>query len=100
MKNMIATMSRKRTTYYQSKRNYCANGLAITPSDMNRSAELGVPISSQQLNPDMFDDGNLSNCCDIDPLYLRGMNVNHLWESSQTSKKKLQQSHKRFKNSL
>lgn len=97
MKKLISQMKR-RTSYYNSSITYCPRGLAITPSQMSRNAEQGIPIASQCLNPDMFDDGNLDNNMDIDPMFLRGMNINDLYEGAIEGRKRLRDAHKKFYN--
>lgn len=75
---------------YASSRNYCPSGLAVTPSEMVRLSEEGIPISSQVLSPENFNDGDMSMQVNLEPIYMRGVTVNDLYEMSRQSKVKLQ----------
>ena len=64
------------------------SGLAITPAEMMDRQEKGIPISSQQLPEDMFEDGDhqLDDQLPIDSV--RGIDVVDVWNLSKDSKQK------------
>lgn len=79
---------------------HCPSGLAVTPSEMVRMSEQGIPISSQVLSPDQFNDGDMSNRIENDPIYTRGVTANDLWENSKRSKSRLKSAHNKFVNNV
>ncbi len=65
----------RRTRAYNVTRTVVQDGLAATPSDMQRSCNMGVPISSQLLSESNFDDGEISQITDVPFLFRRGVDV-------------------------
>lgn len=74
MNSTLRKFSRQ-TRAYNSARTYVQDGLAATPSDMQRSCNMGVPISSQLLSESNFDDGAVSQITDVPFLFRRGVDV-------------------------
>lgn len=62
--------------------------LAVTPSEMNQMRERGIPISSH-LEEKMFYDGDSSPVVIIDPMLMRGVDINDAWNAEQSSKNNL-----------
>lgn len=65
--------------------------LAVTPAQMMSLTEKGIAISTQTLQ---YDEGSLnpSNIVPIDAR--RGVDVNDVWQASETARKKLVNAHK------
>lgn len=70
-------------------------GLAMTPAQIQRATELGLPVSSASLSSDVFFDG-YDGTGDI-PLsvdMMRGVDIVDTWNASHDAKQKLMQAHK------
>lgn len=77
--------------YYREKRNPVKQGLAYTPAMMDKMRVQGIPIQSNNLPEELFDDGDKTNSYDV-PLYRqRGIDVADVWIMEQESKSKLKQ---------
>lgn len=63
------------------------NGLALTPTEMMRLAQKGVPISAQ--NEQNFFDGVDNPTWDVAPEKMRGVDPADLWQLQKTSRKKV-----------
>lgn len=74
---MLSQLNKKacKTRAYNTAPVYVQGNLALTPSDMIRSARLGTPISSQSLSADLFDDGELGPAREVPFLLQRGIDV-------------------------
>lgn len=79
----------RRTRSYSVPRTYVQDGLAATPSDMQRSCNMGVPISSQLLAESNFDDGEVSQITDVPFLFRRGVDVGDIIAYEENCKGKL-----------
>lgn len=66
--------------------------LAVTPSEMNRMRESGIPISSQ-VDPTKFYDGDSSSFVSIDPMLMRGVDILDAWNAEQNAKNRLANAH-------
>lgn len=66
------------------------NNLAYTPAQMQQMVEHGVPVTTHNLNPDLFFDGVPINQGTFDlPLdRLRGVDVADCWQADCSVKKK------------
>lgn len=62
------------------------NGLAVTPSDMHRMVERGIPISPT--NDALFFDGTPNVTFDLPVEDARGVDVNDIWNAQQDSRRK------------
>lgn len=62
--------------------------LSLTPSEMLRAANEGVPIASQ-MNDNNFYDGDSSLEVSLLPEHVRGIDMNDMWNAEQNAKKKL-----------
>lgn len=65
-----------------------ADGLSLTPSQMQQMSEHGIPIASN-MNPDLYDDGDTSLSIHVLPENLRGIDIAALWELDKSSRNKL-----------
>lgn len=63
-------------------------GLAVTPSQMQRMAERGIPVTSQNLEG-MFYDGDTRPSWDVPLDMQRGVDVATLWETRKDIRNKL-----------
>ncbi|WGL30958.1 hypothetical protein [Dipodfec virus UOA04_Rod_582] len=74
---MLSQLTKKarKTRAYNTDVVHVQGNLALTPSDMIRSARLGTPISSQSLSAEMFDDGELGPARQVPFLLQRGIDV-------------------------
>lgn len=63
------------------------NGLSLTPTEMMRMAQKGVPISAQ--NEQNFFDGVDNPPWDVAPEKMRGVDPSDLWQLQKTSRKKV-----------
>lgn len=64
-------------------------GLALSPSDMLRSCNMGVPISAQLLDAANFDDGEVSCIKDVPFLLRRGVDVGDVVEYERNCRSKV-----------
>lgn len=66
------------------------NDLSYTPSQMMELMERGIPVSNQNVNPDMFFDGVPDNQSTFElPLdQLRGIDVADCWQAEKDIKKR------------
>lgn len=74
MQKILNQLSRK-TRCRNIPRTVVQNGLAVTPSEMLKSCNMGVPISSQLLSESNFDDGEVSQLTDVPFVFRRGVDV-------------------------
>lgn len=63
------------------------NGLAVTPSDMHRMVERGIPVSPS--NDALFFDGTPNVTFDLPIEDARGVDVNDIWNAQQDSRRKI-----------
>ncbi|UPW41870.1 hypothetical protein [Peromfec virus RodF5_5] len=63
-------------------------GLALSPAQMLDLSQSGVPIASQ-MSSDNFVDGDSTNDMSLDPMLMRGVDINDAWELQMTSRKNL-----------
>lgn len=68
------------------------NGLALTPADVLRSAEAGVPVNSMMLSSS-FSDGHTGSDFTINPEDRRGVDIGHLWQEQMDSRRKFRDAH-------
>lgn len=68
------------------------NGLAITPADVLRSAEAGVPVASM-MNSSNFSDGHTGSDFDIPLNDRRGIDIGHLWQEQMNAREKFRKAH-------
>lgn len=69
------------------------NGLALTPSDILRMAEQGIPASSAN-NPNLID-GSTENNWEVPLEERRGIDMADLWNERQNIKRKFMDAHKK-----
>lgn len=69
------------------------NGLAVTPSDVLRMAENGIPASAQ-MNSSFFD-GSQKPGWDVPLEERRGVDIAQMWQSSKDIKQKFRDAHAR-----
>lgn len=67
------------------------NGLAVTPSEMMKLAERGIPVSAQSFG--VFNDGESNPSWDIPLDRQRGVDAATLWQNEKDIKQKLRQAH-------
>lgn len=67
---------------------HVSSHLSLTPSEMLRAANEGVPIASQ-VNDNNFYDGDASPEVALLPEHVRGIDMNDMWNAEQNAKKKL-----------
>lgn len=65
-----------------------ADGLSLTPSQMQQMSEHGIPIASN-MNPELYDDGDTSLSVHLLSENLRGIDIAALWEHDKSSRAKL-----------
>lgn len=63
------------------------SGLSVTPSEIAKLTERGIPVSSS--NASLFIDGVVNPSFDLPLDQMRGTDVVDVWDASETSKKKL-----------
>lgn len=64
------------------------NDLSYTPSQMMEMSEKGISVSAQNVNPDMFYDGDTNPSFELGLERLRGVDVADCWQAEQSIKKK------------
>ncbi|MCM1356619.1 MAG: hypothetical protein NC212_09485 [Staphylococcus sp.] len=67
-------------------------GLSVSPSQMARMAEKGIPITAQM--SETFFDGTTNPSFDIPIEDRRGIDVNAVWEAQKTARKRIVAAHK------
>lgn len=95
MQTLLNKLSRKTRTY-NTKATYVQDGLAITPSEMLSSCNMGVPISSQLLNDSMFDDGQVSQLTDVPFELRRGIDIGDIITYQENSRSKVKAAHQKY----
>lgn len=95
MQRLLNKFSRKTRTY-NTPVTYVQEGLAVTPSDMLKSCNMGVPISSQLLSETMFQDGEVSRLTDVPFELRRGVDIGDILAYQENSRSKLSAAHKKY----
>lgn len=72
---------------YTTEQTYVQGGLAVTPSQMLAMSEHGIPISSK-VDESQFYDGDSDYRIEIDPMLMRGVDINDAWNAEQDAKSK------------
>lgn len=70
-------------------------GLALTPAQIAKMSEQGIPITTQM--SDQFFDGTLNPSFDIPLEEQRGVDINDVWNASKTAKARIIDAHKKDK---
>lgn len=63
------------------------NGLAVTPADMHRMVDRGIPVSPS--NDALFFDGTPNVTFDLPIEDARGVDVNDIWNAQQDARRKI-----------
>lgn len=63
------------------------NGLAVTPADMHRMVDRGIPVTPA--NDALFFDGTPNVTFDLPIEDARGVDVNDIWNAQQDSRRKI-----------
>ncbi|UPW41680.1 hypothetical protein [Peromfec virus RodF8_21] len=88
MNKLLQSRRYNRTAFYDVEPVYVQSGLAVTPSEMMTLSQHGVPISSQ-VDESLFYDGDSSFKVTIDPMLMRGVDINDAWNAEQDAKSRL-----------
>lgn len=72
------------------------NGLALTPADVLRSAESGVPVASL-MQASNFSDGHLGSDWNLDLSDRRGIDIGHLYQEQMEARSKMRKAHQQGK---
>ncbi len=75
--------------YIQKDKNPVKSHLAITPAQMDTAREQGVPITPNNVNPDLIQDGTTNPQFEIEFERQRGVDIAELWQDAETSRKRL-----------
>lgn len=75
--------------YVQKDKNPVKSHLAITPAQMDTAREQGVPITPNNVNPDLIQDGTTNPQFEIELERQRGVDIAELWQDAETSRKRL-----------
>lgn len=75
--------------YIQKDKNPVKSHLAITPAQMDRAREQGIPITPSNVNPDLVQDGSTNPQFEIELERQRGIDIAELWQNAESSRKKL-----------
>lgn len=75
--------------YVQKDKNPVKSHLAITPAQMDTAREQGVPITPNNVNPDLIQDGTTNPQFEIEFERQRGVDIAELWQDAETSRKRL-----------
>lgn len=68
-------------------------GLSITPSEMMKLAEQGIPVSAQAANLEAWNDGTTNPSWYVDSSRLRGIDPADLWQIQRSVRKKMRNAH-------
>ena len=79
--------------YVQKDKNKVKSHLSITPAQMDRAREQGVPITPNNVNPDLIEDGTTNPQFEIELERQRGVDIAELWQNAESSRKKLSSFH-------
>ncbi|QXP45105.1 hypothetical protein [Microvirus mar54] len=98
---MIATIKQRarKTRAYNQPLTYVESGLAMTPSEMLRASNMGVPISTQMLSGEMFVDGEVSELTDVPIEFRRGVDISDIQEYQENSRKNMHKAYQIFQQS-
>lgn len=80
---------KSKTRAYNSEVKKVQGGLSITPTQMSQLAERGVPISTQVLGAEYFDDGDSTPISDVPFPLRRGVDISDVYEYQQRSREKV-----------
>lgn len=86
--------------YIQKDKNPVKSHLAITPAQMDKAREQGVPITPSNINPDLVQDGTTNPQFEIELERQRGVDIAELWQNAESSRKKLRSFEKHQANKL
>ncbi len=75
--------------YVQKDKNPVKSHLAITPAQMDKAREQGVPITPNNVNPDLIQDGTTNPQFEIELERQRGVDIAELWQNAESSRKKI-----------
>ena len=75
--------------YVQKDKNPVKSHLAMTPAQMDKAREQGVPITPSNINPDLIQDGTKNPQFEIELERQRGVDIAELWQNAESSRKKL-----------
>ncbi len=75
--------------YIQKDKNPVKSHLAITPAQMDRARDQGIPITPSNVNPDLIQDGTNNPQFEIELERQRGIDIAELWQNAETSRKRL-----------
>ena len=75
--------------YVQTDKNPVKSHLAITPAQMDTAREQGIPITPNNVNPDLIQDGTTNPQFEIELERQRGVDIAELWQDAETSRKRL-----------
>ena len=75
--------------YVHKDKNPVKSHLAITPAQMDTAREQGIPITPNNVNPDLIQDGTTNPQFEIELERQRGIDVAELWQNAESSRKKL-----------
>lgn len=77
---------------YNEPLQHVQSHLSVTPAEMLQMSERGIPISSHMRDGDFYD-GDNQPLVTIDPIYMRGVDINDAWNAQQSAKQKLINAH-------
>lgn len=75
--------------YVQKEKNRVKSHLSITPAQMDKAREQGVPITPNNVNPDLIEDGTTNPQFEIELERQRGIDIAELWQNAESSRKKI-----------
>lgn len=99
---IVLSMKKVRMHYCTAKRRdgeiIVQNGLAITPAEVLRNAEIGIPVSSMMVSGQFFDG---TDKLDFQPdlSERRGIDIADLWQARRESIRKFNEAYNSFKGS-
>ena len=95
---MLGFIRKKQCTArcYNVPQTHVQSGLSMSPAQMSQLSEHGVPISSQVLGAEYFDDGVVGPLTDVPFLNRRGIDASDVYDYQVRSRQKVQ----KYVNSL
>ncbi len=78
------------TRAYNSDVVLVQGGQSVSPAQMSQLTERGIPISSQLLGAENFDDGIEGPITDVPFVHRRGVDISDIYEYQQRSRSKIQ----------
>lgn len=88
---MINTLNKysRRSRAYDTDVTFVQGDLAVTPAEMSQASKMGIPISSNTVSSELFDDGEIGRMREVPFLYRRGVEIGDVFAHQQDCQSKV-----------